>query len=237
MNRLLLTTVVATVATLAAPTAARADFILDSFSTPTTPADYFISKLDANPFTRTDTAVSPGVDRTIMVTVDAPPLNTTSASGIIGGGLFRSTSDDVSKVTSKIEYTLSGSAANLSTASGLDLGFISLDAGTTASATAIQIDVLSKNGSLTYSEMIPASTGAFTRSYDFGAFSKTGAFDPSMVNTIRITINGGSPQTAVDFSMDEIRVRTALPAPPALVLAGIGLIGLIGRSRLRRPTA
>ncbi len=237
MNRLLFTTI-ATAATLGAPAAARADFVLDTFANPSPGQEYLVARDNASPYTSSTTTVSAGVSRSIQVTVVSPnPPNFNSVSGIIGNGAFTMDSANDGAVTAQISYALSGSAGNLAGAGALELAFKNVNPGNDGTVgPPITIDIVTATGTLTTTTTIPGSTIPYSQSFAFGSFTGTG--DLSQVNTIRITINGGaSPQTAVDFAMDEIRVRTAVPAPPALVLAGIGLVGLLGRSRLRRPTA
>lgn len=232
MNRLSLTAVVAAAALLGAPAAARADYVLDTFANPDPATIYQISLLNGNPYTSPTTTVSAGVTRSIQVTVNTTPVNFNSVSGTIGGGTFTMDSDNSSAATSKLTYALSGAASNLSGASGLELAFKTFDAGTAASSTPVTIEVVTKTGTLTRTTTIAESATPFTQSFAFATF--TGSGNLGQVNTIRVTINGGSgTQTAVDFAMDEVRV-TAVPAPPALLLGAIGLAGLVGRARLRR---
>ncbi|MBN9521861.1 hypothetical protein J0H58_25655 [bacterium] len=168
MNRLSLTAVVAVAATLGAPAAARADFILDSFNSPSPGTLYFVSFSNTNPYTQIDKGIAPGVDRTVTVKVNEPPLNPTSANGTIGGGTLVVNSDTASSVTTELSYALSGAAGNLSGATGLQLGFLSFDVGTGFSTTPITIDIVTATGTLTTTMAAPGSTVPYNQSFAAG---------------------------------------------------------------------
>lgn len=220
---------------------ASADYVLDGFDNPSPGQIYQISLLNGTgPYTSPTTAVSAGVARTVEVSVSTTPVNFNSVSGTIGGGVFTMDSDNSSAATSRITYALSGSAANLTGATGVELGFLNLDPGTTAGGGAatsmpVTIEIMTATGTLTGTTLIDGSGVPFSKSIDFSSLSGTG--DLSQVNSITFTMNGGSPsQKAVDFALDSITVKT-VPAPPAALLAGFGVLALLGRARFTRKSA
>ncbi|HEX4611662.1 MAG TPA: hypothetical protein VH092_25930, partial [Urbifossiella sp.] len=163
------------------------------------------------------------------------PPNFNSVSGTIGGGSFSMNTDNATKASSALTYTLSGAASNLSGASGITLGFQDMDPGAASSSVPVTISIVTSTGTLTDTTTIAGNTNPFTQTFALSSF--TGSGNLGHVNSIRITINGGaSSETAVDFAMDEVKIKT-VPAPPALVLAAIGFVGLIGRNRFLRKAA
>jgi hypothetical protein len=232
---------------------ASADYILDTFDSPN-PGDYYQISLvnGVGPYTSPTTAVSAGVTRAVRVSVSTTPVNKNSVSGTIGGGTFTMDTDNSSAAASQITYALTGAAGDLSGATGVSLTFARLDAGLTATGYATDIpaaiQVVTATGTLTLNTAaLPASAAAFTRGFDFGAFTGTG--DLSRVSSITFTLNarlngsGGldttSSRAAVDFALDGVSVTKPAPAPPGLVLAGVGGLALLGRARLarKRPAA
>jgi len=219
---------------------ASADYILDGFDNPNPGQIYQISLLNGNPYTSPTTAVSSGVTRTIQVAVSSTPVNFNSVSGTIGGGSFSMDTDNVTKASSQITFALSGAASNLSGATGVSLGFLNLDAGNSATSIPVTVQVVTATGTRTFTGTIDESSGAFTKDFNFSSF--TGSGNLSQVNSIVLTLNGGSSsKVATDFALDSVSVKgpNPVPAPPALLLAGVGALALIGRARLARraPTA
>jgi len=219
---------------------ASADYILDGFDNPNPGQIFQISLLNGNPYTSPTTTVSAGVTRTIQVTVSSTPVNFNSASGTIGGGSFSMDTDNVTKASSKITFALSGAASNLSGATGLSLGFLNLDAGNSATSIPVTVQVVTATGTRTFTDTIGENSGAFTKNFNFSSF--TGSGNLSQVNSIVFTLNGGSnSRTATDFALDSVNVKginKPVPAPPALLLAGVGVLALVGRARLgRKPAA
>lgn len=215
---------------------ASADYILDNFSSPN-PGDYYQISLvnGVGPYTSPTTTVSAGVTRTVQVSVSTTPINNNSVSGTIGGGTFTMDTDNSSKATSQITYSLTGAASNLSGATGLSLQFANLDAGTTATTIPVSVAVNTATGTRTFTGTITESATAFTQTFAFSSFSGSG--DLGQVNSIVFTLNNtANSRTAVDFAMTGVTVNTpnAVPAPPGLLLAGIGGLALLGRARLAR---
>lgn len=236
MSRLLLTTA-AVLATLAAPSAARADYVLDSFTNPSPGTIYQIALLNSNPYTAPSTAVSATVTRDVTVTVIAPlPPNFNGVSGTIGGGAFSMDTDNATDARSDLTYTLTGASRNLTGATGLDLAFINVNPGNTSTGVAttmpVKIDLVTATGTLSLTTTVAGTAVPLAKTFNFASFTGTGNL--SQVNSIKISLNGPAGNVAADFALDEIRVRAPVPAPPAVLLAGMGLVVLAGRSRLRR---
>lgn len=220
---------------------ASAEFI-DGFDVPNPGRIYQIALLDGNPYNSPTDVVSPGVTRDIRVEVSSPvPPNFNSASGTIGGGTFTMDTDNASAATSTIRFTLTGAASNLSGATGVNLAFLNLDTGNgNVTPVPISVSIATATGTLTRDSAISGSTAPFTASFAIGSFSGSG--DLSQVNSITIVLNGTNSQKAVDFALDEVSLTPTvvppIPAPPGLLLAGVGVLALVGRARwTRKPTA
>lgn len=220
---------------------ASADYVLDDFNNPSPGTIYQISLLNGTgPYTSPTTTVSSGVTRTVQVSVNTTPVNFNSVSGTIGGGVFTMDSDNSSAATSKITYALTGASRNLSGATGLSLNFLNLDPGTvptggTPNSVPVQVQLVTSTGTRTLNTTITGSGAPFTRDFDFSSFSGTG--NMSQVNSIVFTINRPAvSQRAVDFALDGVSVKQ-VPAPPAVLLAGLGVLALLGRARLARKPA
>jgi hypothetical protein len=240
--------VVAVAGFLAHSPRASADYILDSFNNPNPGQIYQISLLNGNPYTSPAASVSAGVSRTVQVSVSSTPVNFNSVSGTIGGGIFTMDSDNSSAAASKITYSLTGAASNLTGATGLSLTFNRLDAGLSGTGNAanipVTVSVATAGGTLTSTTTLPNSASPFTQSFDLNSFTGTG--DLSRVSSITFTLNATlrangtlnttNSRTAVDFSLDEVSVKgpNPVPAPPGLLLAGVGGLALLGRARLTR---
>jgi hypothetical protein len=212
---------------------ASANYVLDSFDSPTAVQNFAIADKNANPYTLTTNGISPGVDRTLRVEVLVPnPANAFSATGHVGGGDLFVDADNASTITATLTYTLTGSAQNLTGSGAIDLGFKNLDAGNSVTDITYKMTVVTSDGTYVKTGTINESTNPFTAS-----LSLAGVGGLSQVSSISIQLNDTDSRVATDYALDSVSVR-AVPAPPAVVLAGIGFVGLIGRSRLlRRKTA
>ncbi len=224
---------------------ASAEFI-DGFDSGNPTGTYLILERSPNPYENNGTNVGAGVTRDIKVQVVSPlPPNFNSASGTVGGGLFSMSTDDNSAATATIRYTLTPAAGNLSGADSLDLRFLTLDGGNSSLTTPVSVSITTSTGTVTRTALVPdvALGSPATVSFNLGSF--TGS-DLATVSEITITLNGGTsgggdaakpPQIAADFSLDSVSVKP-VPAPPALLLAGFGVLALVGRARwTRKPTA
>lgn len=231
-----------------APRAA-ADYILDDFNSPSPGQMYQITLLSNGQTSYTypgsgATPVSPTVSRIVTVSVTEPADPAfNAASGTIGGGAFTLATDDKAEVTAALSYALTGASGDLTGATGLGLGFVALDPGlnpdgsvaAAAPVTVTLTDASNRTTSLTTA--VAGSGNPFTASFDFGSFAGDSAFDFSRVSSVSLILNGGSgSQRGIDFTLDNVHVKTSnpVPAPPAVLLAGVGALALIGRARLIR---
>lgn len=208
---------------------ASADFV-DTFDLPNPQAYYQIALLNGNPYNSPALVVSPDVTRAIQV-MAVPPLDpdnsNNAVSGYIGQGRFSLAADGNTAATAKVTYMLSGTAGNLTGLTTVELDFRKLDAGTGASTTPVTVSITSGGVTQSFTKSVAESNMSFTESFAVGSLTGN-------VESITVTLNSGSPaQTAVDFTLDAIRVKT-VPAPPALLLAGFGVLALVGRARFTR---
>lgn len=215
---------------------ASADYILDGFTNPNPGQMYQISLLNGNPYNSPSVATGvTGVTRDVQVTVNSPiPTNFNSVSGTIGGSTFTMDTDNATAATSAIKYTLTGTAQDLSKATAIDLAFKNIDGGNSFTTTPVTVTIVTSSGTKTLSTTVADSTTAFTKSFALSSFSGTG--NMAQVSSITFTFNGGAAQTAVDFALDDVRVKT-VPVPPTALLAGFGVLALVGRARLARKPA
>ena len=222
---------------------ARADFVIDDFSAPA-PAQYYqIDLINGNPYNRID-SIANGLTRDLTVTVVNPsPTNPNSASGYIGtrpstgapsGPIFSMDSDNSSTVTAALAYTgFSGMMANFASAGAINLGFFTLDSGTTSQTMPITIMLMTGSGTLSYTGTAAESETPFTFSADLSNFTGTG--DLSDVTGLKVTLNGTTSQEkAADYVLDNITVST-VPAPPAAILGLVALPVLGMYRRFRKP--
>lgn len=228
---------------------ASADYVLDDFNNPNPGTNYQIKAFNGNPYVSPSTTVSSTVSRVVTVNVTAPndpAFN--AASGTIGGGAFSLATTDLTKATATISYGLSGSGRNLTGATGLSLGFVALDPGlqpdgtaaTTSPITITLTDGSNQMRTRTLDATVPGNGNPFTQSFDFSSFTGNNNFNFGNVKNISIILNGGSgSQKGIDFTLDNVKVKSPnpVPAPPAVLLAGVGVLALIGRARLARKPA
>lgn len=223
---------------------ASADYVLDDFNNPSPGTNYQIKAFNGNPYTSPTTTVSPTVSRVVTVNVtepNDPAFN--AASGTIGGGTLSLATTDLTKATATISYALTGASRNLTGATGLDLGFVALDpgllpSGGAATSTAATVTLTDGNGrTRSIDTTINGNGNPFTQSFDFSSFTGSSSFNFGNVKNISIILNGGSnSQKGVDLTLDNVKVKT-VPAPPAVLLAGVGVLALLGRARLTRKPA
>jgi len=239
MSRLVLSSVVAgAILAFGSAGTARADFVLDDFSNPTPFQKYQITELNANPYNNS-TTLTPSVTRAIQVAVTAPlPPNFNAVSGVVGGGEFEMSAASTVTAMSTVTYNFTTVPQNLSGATGLTLDFISLnqDAAPGTAALPVKIDIATSTGTKSFTGSIANQSGAFSTTFALASFTGTGNL--SAVNSIKFTFNGTNGTMDQDFRLDNVKVNkpNAVPAPPALVLAGMGFVALFGRSRLNRRT-
>jgi len=206
---------------------ARADFILDDFSNPSTGAQFVIANSNSNPFPVT-TNLAGGTVRSAVFTVTSPtPAGPFSLLGVIGGGTVDMFFDSTSSGNAVISYTF-GTPLDFSTLSG-STGSVRL---TTQSAASLgnpnvgfTLSLLSGVNALSTTGSFLNSAGFIDQDVTFSSLAGTGNL--SQVTGLTLTINA---QTADDFRLDKIALSetTVVPAPPAalLALAALPVFGL-----------
>lgn len=216
-------------------TSVRADITIDTFSDALT-TNYLVGP--TNPFALGPTALPSGFSRTATITVVNPiPPDFNSAGGTIGGGTFSVDINNSTLAFATLSYTTG--SADFSTGTGVRLDFINLNPGNTSTVVAldmpISVSISTSTGTLTSSISVAGSGAPFPVNLPFASFTGTG--DLSSVNGMAIELNSGGPggRFASDFVLDTVTIPTnVVPAPPAIVLAGLAVPVLLLRRRAAR---
>jgi hypothetical protein len=186
--------------------------LVDSFSDPSSADSFFITALNANPFTPPP-YFGPGIlggERDLVVNVLNTP-NPISANGFIGGGvsngvfnLGTATNGPGTEVT--MHYDGAGLPASLTgngTNTGIELDFDFLQVGTGTTMN-LQIDASSPGGgTATLNENITQNPTGFSLFVPFSSFTTTGSFNFANVNDLKFTYNQTGVQD-VDFQLNQI---------------------------------
>ena len=199
---------------------ARADVILDDFTSPTPGVEFAISNTNTSPYTIT-TDLGGGTIRTATFTVTSPnPAGSFSLVGVVGGG----------SVDMFFNSTSSGNAViNHVFGTPLDLQGIGGSAGAIRLTTqsignpdvAYTLDVITATGTLSASGSFANSTVFVDRDVAFTSLNSSipgGTGDLSQVTGLKLTVTGN---TADDFRLDKIAVTEPqqVPAPAGVFLA------------------
>jgi hypothetical protein len=228
--------VAAVVAVIGAAAPARADFVLDDFSLPTSPTFYSITSTDSNPYTSPTTTVAAGLDRFAVVTVISG-VGPFSATGQLGGGVFEMSTPAASTATTQMNYTYATATDYAAIgATSLSIKFTFADLNTPFSV------LVTDDGGNTSQITGVANVGAGTYVNSFASF--TGTADFSQVKTIDVffnqNIDTGTSTTSADIIVDEITIQNeppapppAVPAPPAVLLA-LAAVPVLGARKLLR---
>lgn len=208
---------------------AKADFVLDDFSSPNPGTLY------TGPGTLGPTALGSGWSRTATVTLSAGPSS--GVTGVIGtdprtpslGTVFELSTTAASTAYARLDYTV-GSPVDWSVTganvTGLTTAFTFADLSVPYSVVLTD----SANNTLTYTGTI---TGAGTYSAPIGSFTGTGNL--AAITGVSIYLNQnvvtGASTTSADFVIDDLTVNNTpspVPAPPAalLALAALPVLGL-----------
>lgn len=198
---------------------AKADIILDDFTTPTPAVSYQINGANPNPYTSPAATANLGQSRVVEVNV-LSGVGAFSATGQIGGGTFELSTPAASTATAKVSYafTTSPDLASL-VVTGITLSFnfadlsvpYSITVTDTSSATATAAGTITGAGSYT------TSAAAFA-GVNLGSISSLEVFLNNNVLT-----NGST--TSADFILTTVTLNTQpippdpVPAPPAAFLA------------------
>jgi hypothetical protein len=223
---------VALLAGAAAP--ARADFVLDDFTTPN-PATSFIPLGGTVGATTSRTDIFGGITRDILVTQTANSLGTAGGSQYlvgttnVGGRLALATAPYATANVS-VNYAYA-SPQNLSAGgTALQMHFDFADFG-------VPFSVAISDGTHTSTQSGSATSGSGIYSLNMSSFS---GVDLTHVSNIDLLLNGGSsPVTSADFALSEVVITTPtpVPAPPAALLAMAALPVLSVRRMLVKTAA
>ncbi len=239
-----LTSAAAIAALLLTTTVAKADFVIDTFTSPNPAATYTLGTTTGSVFNSGPSTVSPGVTRTIAVTQVG---NVTIAAGgfygtsAIDGAAFQlntSNSSIGSASYAKLSYTYA-TAQNL-TAGGPVLRF-SFDA--IQNATPFSVVLSDGTTSATKTGLVNVSSSSTSFAIPLSTFSGTNLNAITSVHLFvnrNVLTNTSSPDA--DITLRDVRVSQdipvdpVVPAPPAaiLLLAAAPAFGLVrfGRRKL-----
>lgn len=232
MTRVLFKSVVATMAVALTGTAARADILIDDFSSPN-PSTVFGIGPGPNPLVITTPVATVGnPTRTVTMTVTAPnPVSTGSLNGRIGEGAFNANYAFGASGTIRIAYSYASAVnfvPNMSAGGSMgDLLFVGSGDEGRAANIPLAVTIATATGDLTYTGTLPTNTDLTV--IPLNSLSGTGNL--AQVNGVTIDITAGD---AADLFVDSIGVTTpAVPAPPAavLALAAVPALGLLRAAR------
>lgn len=226
--RRLLFAALATAATLAAPTAARAEYIVDNFNTPT--QTFAITSAGTNPWTTPRSSS----DWTGSATVTSTPTFTTGGvsgylgadpDGIMGNGLGVFSGRATATATLQYSFTTPQDFSTIPGA-GVVLRFADSDQN-------MPFTVTLGDGAGTATGT--ATTNGVPGVYYIPFTELTGTVDFSSIDTLQVVVNGNpGALSGTDFVLTEVKIAP-VPAPAGVVLGLAALPGL-GLWRLRRRT-
>ena len=238
-----LTSAVAIAAMLLTTTVAKADFVIDTFTTPNPATVYTLGSTSGSTFVSGPSVITPGVTRNITVTQVGNVFIAANGfygnTGAIAGSGFQLNTSNSSTAASyaKLSYTYS-SAQNLTTG-GPVLRF-SFD----ALQTAAPFSVVLSDGSTSATQTGLVAVGGSSTSFaiPLSSFSGTNLNAITSIDLFvnrNVTTNTSSPDA--DITLRDVRVSqdappATVPAPPVaiLLLAAAPALGLVrfGRRKL-----
>ena len=234
--------VVAVAALALSVATAKADIIIDDFSSPASPTNYAIAP-DVNPLTITSN-IGGGITRTVTLAVTSPTSPGVNAlTGSVGGGLFTASFNVFSSGTAQIAYSYAapanfipnvpagGVVGNLVFAGAGDSGF--------AANIPLTITIATSTGNLTFNGTLPLTPAISTVSVGLAGF--TGSGNLASVTGVTVDLVGGQ---AADLIFDSIGVTTpdappptnGVPAPAGVLLA-LAALPVLGLRRALRKSA
>lgn len=227
------------VAAFAATTAAKADFVIDTFTSPTPATVYTLGNTSGSTYSSGGSALGGGLTRTI--TVNQVGNVSIAANGFFGTSAFDGPAFQLNTSNSSI-----GSATwallNYSYAAPVNLavGGPILKFSFDALATPTPFTVVVGDGSSTASQtgLVAVSASSTTFNFNLSAFS---GVDLSSINSVQIYVNRNTTTNFsaadTDITIRDIRVAQndtpVIPAPPAVVLllAAAPALGLVRFAR------
>ncbi len=223
----------AVVAVLALGGSAKADFVIDNFTTPVASTG-FVTVASLGTATRTDSLPNLGAPtRTLTITETARSTNAAESRYQVGDGtLTLSTVNSTANINAQYVY---GAAQNLSAGgTSVQFTFLTADFG-------VPYSIRLGDGANTSTQSGTTTTGAGVYSFSTGSFA---GINLSAITSIVLSLNrnlqtGGGDVVSADFSLSDVRVLTptvnppAVPAPPAAVLL-LAALPALGLARVRR---
>jgi len=227
-------------AAVAATSAAKADFVIDTFIVPTPATTYTLGTANGSVYSSGAMALGGGLTRTITANQVGPV--TLAATGFFGSSAIDGQAFQLNTSNSSI-----GSATwallnySYATPVNLAVGGPVLKFSFDALATPTPFTVIVGDGTLTASQtgVVAVSTSSTTFELPLTGF---GSVDLSMINSVQIYVNRNTvtdfSQPDVDITLRDIRVSQSdtnpvIPAPPAVVLllAAAPALGLVRFAR------
>ncbi len=240
-----LTSAAAIAAFVLTSTVTKADFVIDTFTTPNPATVYTLGSTDGSTYSSGPSAISPGVTRNITVSqvgnVFIPANGFFGNTGSVAGAGFQLNTSNSSTSASyaKLAYTYS-SPQNLTTG-GPVLRF-SID----ALQTAAPFSVVLSNGttSATQTGLVAVSNSSTSFAIPLSSFVGTNLSAITSIDLFvnrNVTNNTSSPDA--DITLRDVRISQDVPPPPAsvpappaalLLLAAAPAFGLVrfGRRKL-----
>ena len=236
LKRVLLKSVVAVAAVLFTGTIAKADFVIDTFTTPNPATQYSLGAAVGATYSQSN-SLPGGITRQLVVTqtanINGFAGSTTGFIGtVVSGGRFALSTNAGATAWASLLYTYS-TAQNLSVGGTAVLFTIaSADLNTPFS-------VKISDGSVTKTQVgVVTSSSIGTLALPLSGFAGDG-FDASHVVSVELQLNRnavtGASTPEADVTLSDVRITTppAVPAPPAafLLLAAAPVIGFVRFAR------
>ncbi len=238
-----LTSAVAIAAMLLTTTVAKADFVIDTFTTPNPATAYSVGTTSGSTFSAVPSTIGAGVTRNITVTQTGNVFIATNGffgnTGAVAGAAFQLNTSNSSTASAyaKLSYTYS-SAQNLNT--GGPVLLFSFD----ALQTAAPFSVVLSDGTTTATQTGLVAVGSSSTSFaiPLSSFSGTNLNAITSIDLFvnrNVTTNTSSPDA--DITLRDVRVSQdvtppSVPAPPVaiLLLAAAPALGLVrfGRRKI-----
>ena len=246
-NRVMVRAIVAGLLAVAGATAARADFVIDTFVTPNPRITYALDAPATSSYTRTDTLNdgTSDITRTLVVSqTENRDGNVGATDGNIGkttagtGGQFVLNTAAGTTSTALLTYDYGRSARNLA-AGGSDIRFAIID---TDLATPFSVRISDGTKSAVVTRTVLTSA-AETVVLPVSEFAGKGV-DLTKITSVQLLLNGDLSETnpvatkrSADLTISDVRITTvnppAVPAPAALALvaAAVPALGFARRFR------
>ena len=244
-NRMVLKAVVTGLLAVAGAGAARADFVIDTFTLPTPRVTYALDAAATSSFSRSDTLNdgTSDITRTLLV---SQTENRDGAAGAASGNIGKSSSGPGGQfvlstdagTTANALLTYSYTAPRNLTGLGSDIRFTIVD---TDLNTPFSVRVSDGTTSATVTRVVQA-TNPETVVLPIGAFAGINLANITkielLLNGDLATVNPLAPTRSADLTISDVRITTVAPPPPvpapaalALFVAAVPVLGVARRFR------